>query len=128
MKTEGEILRLKRRVGTIEGAITLLTELADRHTDRFEEFMFSMKEMRSDQVNTDEKMNALIDAQIRSEDEQSKFRQKSDERQREVNAKFILFAEAQQRNEEKFVELQNEQKEMLKVLQKVVENFSKNGK
>ena len=128
MKTEGEILRLKRRVGTIEGAITLLTELADRHTDRFEEFMFSMKEMRSDQVNTDEKMTALIDAQIRSEDELSKFRQKSDERQREVNAKFILFAEAQQRNEEKFVELQNEQKEMLKVLQKVVENFSKNGK
>ncbi len=142
MKAEEEIPKIKRRVKNVEEAIVLLTELTNRHTDRFEESAFSRTEMRSGIANTDEKLNALIDAQIRSEDRQIETDAKTAKSQRLSDAKIAFLAEAQKRsderlvelaesqkkNDEKFAELQKEQKVILKVLQKLVESFGSNGK
>ncbi len=149
MKTEEEVHRLKRRVTTMESAITLLTELADRHSDRFEEFTFSRDDMRSDQANLNEKINALIDAQIRNEDKQlendakikaimaeTELRLKalidaqirSEDKQIKTDAKFAHLAESQKESNNQIRDLFEEQREMLKVLRKIVEPFGNNGK
>lgn len=61
MNSEKKIERLERKVKTVEEAILLLSELTASH----DEMLYI--QMKSDE-DLNEKISALIDAQIRSED------------------------------------------------------------
>lgn len=58
----------ERRIKTLEDALVWLTALGDSHNEQLEKFLFSLTEMKANQTNPEEKLNALIDAQIGSEE------------------------------------------------------------
>lgn len=76
MKLEDKVNKNERRIKTVEEAIVLLTELTTSHSDRLEKSVFDMDELRAAQRQTDEKMNMLIDAQIKTEDGMQKLEEK----------------------------------------------------
>ncbi|MDQ3633019.1 MAG: hypothetical protein ACR2MD_01990 [Aridibacter sp.] len=82
MDLEKKVNKNEKRIETVEQAIQLLSQLTISHTDEIERMLFgidetkgsiielrnSIKELRESQKDTQEKLNALIDAQIRGED------------------------------------------------------------
>ncbi len=86
MDTEQKVEKLGKRVKTVEEAVLLLTSLIENHGDLIYDFVkenenFNEKinalvdsqiRREDDNRKSDEKINALIDAQIRSEDESKK--------------------------------------------------------
>ena len=68
MKLEDRVERTEKRVKTVEDAVVLLTVLTDSHDDRLERFLFGLEELKTGQREMQEKINILIDSQIRSED------------------------------------------------------------
>ncbi|MGI8670480.1 MAG: hypothetical protein ACR2J3_11660 [Aridibacter sp.] len=89
MDLEKKVNKNEKRIETVEQAIQLLSQLTINHTDEIERMLFgidetkgsiielresnvelreSIIEQRESQKDTQEKLNALIDAQIRGED------------------------------------------------------------
>lgn len=68
MKLEERVEKNERRLKTVEEAVVLLTALADSHTDQLEQIIFGINELRAAQRDTNEKINILIDAQIRTDE------------------------------------------------------------
>ena len=68
MNIENRVTKTESRIKTLEDALVFLTALGDSHNDQLEKFLFSLEELKANQINTDEKLNALIDAQIVTED------------------------------------------------------------
>ena len=68
MSIENRLTKTESRIKTLEDALVFLTALGDSHNDQLEAFLFSLEELKANQQNTDEKLNALIDAQIVTED------------------------------------------------------------
>ncbi len=66
---EKRVQKNEKKIGSIEDAIILLTQLAGSHDERLVKSVFDMDELRAVQRETQDKMNALIDAQIRGEDQ-----------------------------------------------------------
>lgn len=76
MKSEERIEKVEKRVRTVEEAIVLLTQLSNSGAERMEKFLFGLEELRfnveelrAGQHDTQEKINMLIDAQMRTEDQ-----------------------------------------------------------
>ncbi len=63
-----EFKKLEPRVKTVEEAIRLLTELTLRHEERLDDHEQRLAEQESAERNLTAKMEALVDAQIRTED------------------------------------------------------------
>lgn len=110
MDTEQKVEKLGKRVKTVEEAVLLLTSLIENHGDLIYDFVkenesFNEKinalvdsqiRREDDNKKSDEKINALIDAQIRSEDESNK-----------SDAKLNALLDAQIKSEEESNELRN---------------------
>ncbi|MEZ5343929.1 MAG: hypothetical protein R2681_00095 [Pyrinomonadaceae bacterium] len=107
MDLERRVTKNTRNIKTIGEAIQLLTVLTSSHTDQLERTLFgidelrgsvlelrggiselrgsvselrgSVSDLRDGQREMQEKMNALIDAQIRNEDEFQRFRKETQE-------------------------------------------------
>ena len=73
MSIENRVTKTESRIKTLEDALVFLTALGDSHNDQLEAFLFSLEELKANQQNTDEKLNALIDAQIVTEDKLQRF-------------------------------------------------------
>ncbi len=67
-------MNLESRVDRIEEAILIMKDLLVSHDERLEKYFNAMNESRQD---FDFKMNALIDAQIRNQDEISELKETS---------------------------------------------------
>ncbi len=67
-------MNLESRVDRIEEAILIMKDLLVSHDERLEKYFNAMNESRQD---FDFKMNALIDAQIRNQDEISELNETS---------------------------------------------------
>ena len=67
-------MNLESRVDRIEEAILIMKDLLVSHDERLEKYFNAMHESRQD---FDFKMNALIDAQIRNQDEISELKETS---------------------------------------------------
>lgn len=59
-------MSVEERVTRIEEAILIIKDLLVRHDDRLENYFKALKESRSD---FDFKMNAVVDAQLKNEEE-----------------------------------------------------------
>jgi chromosome segregation ATPase len=100
MKLEERVEKNERRLKTVEDAIILLTKLGDSHTDQLEQIIFGIDELRAAQSETSERVNMLIDAQIRTDDEIKEIKAI----QRESGERIKVLIEAQIRTEEKMQE------------------------
>jgi len=67
-------MNLESRVDRIEEAILIMKDLLVSHDERLEKYFNAMNESRQD---FDFKINALIDAQIRNQDEISELKETS---------------------------------------------------
>ncbi|MCY7346964.1 MAG: hypothetical protein LH614_12185 [Pyrinomonadaceae bacterium] len=59
-------MSLENRMSVVEEAILIMKDLLVSHDERLEKYFYALNESRQD---FDFKMNALIDAQIRNQDE-----------------------------------------------------------
>lgn len=83
MKLEDRVDRAERKIKTVEEAIVILTELNIQHSSLLEKLVFDteelkvghrelqegQRELQEGQREMQEKINILIDAQIRTEDQ-----------------------------------------------------------
>jgi|GEM_PF-3361054 len=95
---ESRVKKVELKIKTIEEAILLLSQQTLIHSNWFDE-------IREAQANTDVKIAALVDAQIRNEDEAKASRTNTD-------AKIAALVDAQIRNEDELKEHRKEMKEL----------------
>ncbi len=91
MDIEQKIIKVERKVKGIEEAIELLTKLTDSHNDRLFD---SIKE----DENLSEKINALVDAQIRTDDKIAALA----DAQTRTDDKIAALADAQNKTDDRF--------------------------
>lgn len=101
MESNNRIEKVEKRVQTVEEAIILLKELTISHDDRLESFLFGLEELRAGQKETNEKINMLIDAQMRTENNIGELRAS----QKETDEKINMLIDAQMRTEDKISKL-----------------------
>ena len=117
METEQRFNKVEKRIKTVEEAILLLSELSIGHGERLDDSL-------RDRENLNEKISALIDAQIRSEDRTQEANTKisalidaqirTEDRMQETNAKLAFLADLQ-------IENVNSIKEINQALDKLIE-------
>ncbi len=105
MDLEKKVNKNTKRIGTMEHAIQLLVKLADSHTDQIEKMLFGIDELRASQKETQEKINMLVDAQIRNEDRAAKLDKKMKIAQKKSDLQMTELAEASKFRDQKMAEL-----------------------
>ena len=107
---EERVKKAERRIKNVEEAILMLTESMLIQDDWWDEY-------RSNQTNTDVKITALVDAQIRSESEIKEFRQETNEFRRATKQMF-----------NHLIKLIDKMDKRIELLEKKNNNDKKNGK
>ena len=104
---ERRVAKLERRSDNMEAAILQLIEAAQTHSEMMDDFFRGMIDLRAAQANTDVKIAALVDAQIRAEDlfharaaEQGKRNTEQEKRSAEQDVKITALVDAQIRAED----------------------------
>lgn len=101
MELEPRVEKVERKIKTVEEAIILLTALTTSHDDRLEKLLFGIEELRASQNETKEKINMLIDAQMRTENNTEELQAS----QKETNEKINILIDAQIKTEDKVSDL-----------------------
>lgn len=112
MSIEQKVEKLGRRVKTVEDAIVLLTALTDSHNDRLFDLVI-------EEENLNEKVSALVDAQIRTEEVLNSLRQKS----METEEKISILIDMQIKSVSEIEKLHNFSKEVNEKLEQLKMKF-----
>ncbi len=115
MSVDEKIEKIGKRLRTVEDAVILLTKLVDSHDDRL---IYSLKE----DENLSDKISALVDAQIRSEDILHSIRQKSVE----TDDKISILVDMQMKSISEIESLREKTSELDKKLSLLTKKFNGN--
>ncbi len=78
MSVDERLLNLEEFAADVREFTRILTEITRRHGERLEDHDSQMAELRAAQANTEHKLAALVDAQIKTEDALRRLTEKVD--------------------------------------------------